>query len=257
MNAALQHVRHAFRQLSHSRGFAITAVLTLAFGIGANVAVFSVMNAVLLNPSGVPNPDRMLTLRAHYNSPAELSNINMSPPDFADGASATQLLSSTAAMRVNNLSYLPDSLAPERLVNAAVSWQFFDSFLAQPIMGRTFVAEEDVPGANRVVVLSNSTWKKRFGSDPNIVGRKLTLNQQSYEVIGVMGPEFGWPNQAEVWTPLALPPARLHDHDYRYNEYLFVLARMRPGVRVEQVNQYLAMKARENAASEGQNSYAA
>ena len=257
MNAALQHVRYAFRQLSHSRGFAITAVLTLAFGIGANVAVFSVMNAVLLNPSGVPNPDRMLTLRAHYNSPAELSNINMSPPDFADGASASQLLSSTAAMRVNNLSYLPDSLAPERLVNAAVSWQFFDSFLAQPIMGRTFVAEEDVPGANRVVVLSNSTWKKRFGSDPNIVGRKLTLNQQSYEVIGVMGPEFGWPNQAEVWTPLALPPARLHDHDYRYNEYLFVLARMRPGVRIEQVNQYLAMKARENAASEGQNSYAA
>src|SRR3974390_2700855 len=256
MNAALQHVRYAFRQLSNLRGFSVTAVLTLALGIGANVAVFSVMNAVLLNPSGVPNPDRMLTLRAHYNSPAELSNINMSAPDFADGASAAQLLSSTAAMRVNNLSYLPDSLAPERLVNAAVSWQFFDSFLAQPIMGRTFVAEEDVPGANRVVVLSNSTWKKRFGSDPNIVGRKLTLNQQSYEVIGVMGPEFGWPNQAEVWTPLALPPARLHDHDYRYNENLFVLARMRPSVRMEQVNQYLAMKARENAASEGQNSYA-
>jgi predicted permease len=256
MSWLAQHLRYAFRQLGHSRGFAITAVLTLAFGIGANVAVFSVMNAVLLNPTGVPNPDRMLAVRAHYNTPAQLNNIGMSPPDFADAAAGKQLLSATAAMTVNNLSYLQEGRNPERLVNAAVSWQFFDTFLAKPILGRTFVAEEDVPNANHVVVLSYATWKKRFGGDPNIVGRKITLNQQSYEIIGVMGPEFGWPNQAEVWTPLALPPARLHDHDYRYNEYLFVVSRMRPGVSIDQVNQYLAMKARENANSEGEKSYA-
>ena len=113
-----------------------------------------------------------------------------------------------------------------------------------------------MPGANHAVVLSYPTWKKRFGGDPNIVGRRITLNQQQYEVIGVMGPEFGWPNQAEVWTPLALIPARLHDHNYRYNEYLFVVSRMKPGVSIEQVNQYLAMKARENANSEGEKSYA-
>jgi predicted permease len=256
MSAVLQHLRYAFRQLNHSRGFALTAVLTLAFGIGANVAVFSVMNAVLLNPSGVPNPDRMVTLRAHYSTPAELGNIGMSPPDFADGADATQLLSGTAAMTLSSLSYLPEGRGPERLVNANVSSQFFDAFLAKPILGRNFAPEEDVPGANRVVVLSYPTWKKRFGGDPNIVGRRIILNQQATEIIGVMGPEFGWPNQAEAWTPLALPPARLHDHDYRYNEFLFVVARMRPGVRVEQVNQYLAMKVRENANSEGENSYA-
>ncbi len=121
---------------------------------------------------------------------------------------------------------------------------------------RTFRPEEDVPDANHAVVLSYPTWKKRFGGDPNIVGRKITLNQQPYEVIGVMGPEFGWPNQAEVWTPLALNPARLHDQNYRYNEYLFVVARMKPGVSIEQVNQYLAMKARENVNSEGDKSYA-
>jgi predicted permease len=256
MSAVLQHVRYAFRQLSNSRGFAITAVLTLALGIGANVAVFSVMNAVLLNPSGIPNPDRMLTLRAHYGTPAELGNISMSPPDFADGASATQLLSSTAAMTVNNLSYLAEGRTPERLVNAAVSWQFFDAFLAKPMLGRVFLPEEDVPDANRAVVLSYATWKKRFGGDPNIVGRRIILNQRSTEVVGVMGPEFGWPNQADVWTPLALPPARLHDPQSRYNEYMFVVARMRPDVRIEQVNAYLAMKARENADSEGQDSYA-
>jgi predicted permease len=256
MSSVLQHLRYAFRQLNHSRGFAITAVLTLAFGIGANIAVFSVMNAVLLNPSGIPNPDRVIAVRAHYGTPAELGNIGMSPPDFADAEANKQLLSATAAMTVGNLSYQQEGRNPERLINAAVSWQFFDAFLAKPIMGRTFRAEEDVPDANRAVVLSYPTWKKRFGGDPNIVGRKISLNQQSYEVIGVMGPEFGWPNQAEVWTPLALKPERLHDHNYRYNEYLFVVSRMRPGVRMEQVNEYLAMKARANANSEGEKSYA-
>jgi predicted permease len=256
MSSLSQHLRYAFRQLNHSRGFAITAVLTLALGIGANVAVFSVMNAVLLNPSGVPNPDRMVAVRAHYGTPAELGNIGMSPPDFADAEAGKQFFSATAAMTVGNLSYLPDGRSPERLVNAAVSWQFFDAFLAKPVMGRTFRPEEDVPDSNHVVLLSYPTWKKRFGGDPNIIGRKITLNQQSYEVVGVMGAEFGWPNQSEVWTPLALKPERLHDHNYRYNEYLFVVSRMKAGVSIEQVNEYLAMKARENANSEGEKSYA-
>jgi predicted permease len=256
MSSLSQHLRYAFRQLNRSRAFALVAALTLALGIGANVAVFSVTNAVLLNPGGVPNPDRVLAVRVHYNTPAELNNIGMSPPDFADAEESKQLFSATAAMMIGNLSYLAEGRSPERLINAAVSWQFFDAFLAKPILGRTFRPEEDVPNANLAVVLSYSTWKKRFGGDPNIVGRKLTLNQQQYEVIGVMGPEFGWPNQAEVWTPLALNPARLHDHDYRYNEHLFVVARMKPGVSIEQVNQYLAMKARENANSEGEKSYA-
>jgi predicted permease len=256
MNSISQHLRDASRQLNRSRGFAIIAVLTLALGIGANVAVFSVMNAVLLNPSGVPSADRMLALRAHYGTPAELGNIGMSPPDFADGEAGKQFLSSTAAMTVGNLSYLADGRGPERLVNASVSWEFFDAFQAKPQMGRTFLPEEDVPNANHVVVLSYRTWKNRFGGDPNIVGRKIILNQQSYEVIGVMGAGFGWPNQAEVWSPLALPPARLHDHEARYNEYLFVVGRMRPGVNIEQVNQYLAAEARENANSEGEKSYA-
>ncbi len=256
MSSLSQHLRYAFRQLNRSRGFAIVAALTLALGIGANVAVFSVMNAVLLNPSGIPNPDRLIAVRAHYGTPAELGNIGMSPPDFADAEAGKQLLSATAAMTVGNLSYLQEGRNPERLINAAVSWQFFDAFLAKPILGRTFLPEEDVPDANRAVVLSYSSWKKRFGGDPNIVGRKITLNQQLYEVVGVMGAEFGWPNQAEVWTPLALNPARLHDQNYRYNEYLFVVSRMKPSVSIDQVNQYLAMKARENANSEGEHSYA-
>src|SRR5690349_6073011 len=103
MSSLSQHLRYALRQLNRSRGFAIVAALTLALGIGANVAVFSVMNAVLLNPSGVPNPDRLLALRAHYGTPAELGNIGMSPPDFADAEEGKQLLSATGAMTMGNM----------------------------------------------------------------------------------------------------------------------------------------------------------
>ncbi len=112
MSSLSQHLRYAFRQLNRSRGFAIVAALTLALGIGANVAVFSVMNAVLLNPSGIPNPDRLIAVRAHYGTPAELGNIGMSPPDFADAEAGKQFLSATAAMTVGNLSYLPEGRKP-------------------------------------------------------------------------------------------------------------------------------------------------
>ena len=132
---------------------------------------------------------------------------------------------------------------------------YFDVFEVRPALGRVFTPEEDQPGAAPVAVLSHEVWKKRFGSDPNIVGRSLILDQRSYQVIGVMGPEFQWPNQAELWVPIALPPARYHDHDHRYNEYLFGVARLQPGVTLQQANAYLNRKAEENIASEGSGSY--
>jgi predicted permease len=112
-----------------------------------------------------------------------------------------------------------------------------------------------VPDAALVAVLSNEAWQKRFGSDPNIIGRSIVLNQRSYQVIGVMGKEFNWPNRAELWVPLALLPARFHDHDYRYNEYLFGVARLRTGTMLSQANAYINRKAQESIASEGNNSY--
>ena len=256
MNRLMQNIRYSWRQLRKSPGFTLTAVLTLAFGIGANVAVFSVMNAVLLNPSGIPNPDRVIALRARY-SMGDLKNISFSPPDFADAAAATNLISSAAIMQPGNLNYSADGAMPQRMVSAEVSSQFFDVFLARPILGRVFRPEEDVPDANHEVILSYSTWKRRFGGDPAIIGKKIQLNQLSYEVTGVMGPEFGWPNQAEVWTPLGIPPARFHNPKDRYNENLFALARMRQGVTVAQMNAYLGMKAQQQVASEGQDSFGA
>jgi len=254
VDTIIQELRYAFRQLRKSPAFTLTAVLTLAFGIGANVAVFSVMNAVLLNPSGIPHSQGLVALRAKYSF-GGLSNISISAPDFQDALEGRKVFSSAAMMQPASFNYLgPDGL-PVRLQAAMVSWEWFDVFQVKPYLGRNFRLEDDQPNANFSVILSYRTWQQRFGADANIVGRKLQLNQQTYEVIGVMGPEFGWPNNAEFWTPLALPPGRYFDTNFRHNENSFGLARLRPGVSVAEANSYLNMRAEEVVASEGPNSF--
>ena len=250
MPTILHGFRYAFRQLRHSPGFALVSILTLALGIGANIAVFSVTNAVLLNPSGIPNADGLVALRARYKAMPDLSNISFSPTDFGDAADGKDIFSSAAVMQGASFNYSRENANPELLNGAKVFSAYFDTFGVKAMMGRVFTPEEDQPGAANEVVLSYSTWQKRFGADPNIVGQTLMLNNQAYRVIGVMGPSFNWPNQAELWAPIALPPARYHDADYRYNEYLFALARLRPGVTLQQANAYLNMKAEQSIASE-------
>jgi predicted permease len=141
------------------------------------------------------------------------------------------------------------------LNGASVSSGWFDAFGVRPYLGRVFRPEEDQPGAGNEVVLSYRAWQNRFGSDPNIVGHTLMLDNQSYRVVGVMGPSFNWPNQAELWVPIALPLDRYHDSNYRYNENLFAVARLRPGATLGQANAYLNRKAAENIASEGSKSF--
>lgn len=232
----MRELRFALRHLLKSPGFALAAVITLAFGIGANVAVFSVMNAVLLNPTGIPHPDGLVALRAKYTAMADLGNISISAPDFQDSLESKKVFQSAAAMQPGSFNYSAENSRPERLVGARVTSAWFEVFQAKPLLGRTFRPEDDVPGSSNSVVLSYQLWKKRFGGDPAMVGRKLDLNGQSYEVIGVMSPEFNWPNQAELWSPLAQPPARYHDPNFRFNENLFAVARLQPGVSLEQAN---------------------
>jgi len=251
----LQELRYGIRQLRKSPAFTVTAVLTLAFGIVANVAVFSVMNAVLLNPSGLHNPQGLVALRARYVL-GGLSNISISAPDFQDALEGRQIFSSAAIMQPGNFNFSGSDARPIRLQAARVSWQWFDVFQVKPYLGRGFRLEDDQPNANYSVVLSYRTWQQRFGGDANIVGRKLQLNEQTYEVIGVMGPEFGWPNEAEFWTPLALPSGRFFDSNFRFNENLFGVARLRAGATVDQANAYLNTRAREEIEREGANSFA-
>lgn len=232
----MQELRYASRQLLRSPGFTLAAVITLALGIGANVAVFSVMNAVLLNPTGIPHPDGLVALRAKYTAMSDLQNISVSAPDFQDSLESRKVFQSAAAMQPASFNYSAENARPERLVGARVSSGWFEVFQARPVLGRTFRPEDDVPGATNSVVLSHRAWEKRFGSDPAIIGRKLDLNGQSAEVIGVMAPDFDWPNGAELWSPLALPPARYHDQNFRFSENLFAVARLQPGVTIEQAN---------------------
>ncbi len=250
METTFQDLRYTLRQLFKSPGFTATAILTLALGIGANVAVFSVINASLLNPSGIPHPDQIVAVRAKY-SVGDLKNISISPTDFGDAVTGKDIFTSAAVMQNMNFNYTASGTTPERLTGASVSWQWFDVFWARPYLGRVFRPEEDQPGANHEVVLSYLAWKRRFGGDPGIVGRSLLLNQESYQVIGVTTPDFNWPNQAELWVPLALAPSRYFDNKDRYNEFLFSVARLRPGVTSAQANSYLSLRSSQHIASEG------
>ena len=248
-------LRYGLRQLRKSPGFAVVSVLTLALGIGANVAVFSVTNAVLLNPSGIPHASGMVALRARYLALADLANIGISAPDFGDATDGKNIFQSAAALSVGNMNLSRENANPVLLTAGKVTAQYFDVFQVRPILGRTFSDAEDQPNADHEAILTYRTWHEQFGGDPNVVGRSITLNQQPYRVIGVMGPEFDWPNRAELWVPLALPPGRIHDQKYRYNENLGGVARLRPGVSLQQANAYLDMKAQQNIESEGAKSY--
>jgi predicted permease len=254
MTGLLQDLRYALRQLRKAPAFTLTAICTLALGIGATVAVFSVMNAVLLNPSGIPHPASVVAVRAKYTL-GDLKNINISSADFGDAVRGKDVFTSAAVMQGTDFNYTGGNTTPERLTGAKVSWQWFDVFWARPYLGRVFRPEEDQPNADHEVVLAYQAWRRRFGGDPSIVGRTLELNQESYKVVGVMGPDFAWPNQAELWVPLGLPPGSYFDHHERYHEYLFAVARLRPGVTLAKANSYLHLRAAQSISSEGAQSY--
>jgi putative ABC transport system permease protein len=254
MTGLLQDFRYALRQLRKAPAFTFTAVCTLALGIGATVAVFSVMNAVLLNPSGIPHPARVVALRAKCTL-GDLKNINISSADFGDAVVGKDVFTSAAVLQGADFNYSGSNTTPERLTGAKVSWQWFDVFWARPYLGRVFRPEEDQPNADHEVVLSYQAWRQRFGGDPSIVGRTLELNQEPYKVVGVMGPDFAWPNQAELWVPIGLPPGSCFDHRERYHEYLFAVARLRPGATLAKANSYLHLRAAQSISSEGAQSY--
>jgi predicted permease len=249
MTGLTQDFRYALRQLRKSPGFTLTSILTLALGIGATLAVFSVMDAVLLNPSGIPHPKDVVALRAKYAF-GDLANINISTTDFGDAVSAKNIFTSAAVLMGQDFNYTSGDSMPQRLSGAMVSWQWFDVFWAHPYLGRVFRAEEDQPNANHVVVLSYRVWRQRFGGDPSVIGQKIELDQELYKVVGVMGPDFAWPNQAELWIPIGLAPGSYFDPQNRHNEYLFGAARLRPGITLAQANAYLATRSAQIASDE-------
>src|SRR5271163_2506210 len=157
----LQDLRYALRVLTKSPGFTAVAILTLALGIGANTAIFSVVNGLFLHPPGIPHPERLVALRVKYDK-LGLMNISASAPDFAQVRDSTKIFDSAAIVAQSDFNFQSEE-GPQRLLGSQVTWQWFDVFSAKPLLGRTFVPEDDQPKANHQVVLAYGAWKRWFG----------------------------------------------------------------------------------------------
>ena len=231
-----QDLRFGLRMLRKNPAFTAVAVLTLALGIGANAAIFAAVNGILLHPVGIPHADRVMAVRVRYEA-LNIRSIFLSGTDFRDIQNATDIFSTAALQTPADFNIILDSV-PRRVVASKVSWQWFDVFDAEPFLGRVFLPEEDQPNAAREVALSYGMWKAQFGSDRNIVGRTIALNQTPYRVVGVMGPDFQFPNPTDLWVPIALSREDFAP-DNRSNENYFAVAKLKSGVSFGQAAAYL------------------
>jgi putative ABC transport system permease protein len=234
-----QDLRLGLRMLRKNPGFTAVAVLTLALGIGANTAIFTVVNGVILKPLPYPQPDRLVMLLEKQLSDGTLGTV--APSNFFDWREQSHSFDKMAAIDPYPDFILDGSGEPQRLTGAAVSSDFFSLLGIHMALGRDFLSEEDRPGYNRVVILNCSTWLHYFGGRPDIVGRQLTLNNTAYSVVGVLPRDFSLVSKAsdfqsrnrfDLWTPLALPSPP--EPWQRGTHPLAVFARLKSGIPLQQ-----------------------
>jgi putative ABC transport system permease protein len=239
----MQNLRHSLRSLLKQPLFSGIVVLTFALGIGANSAVFSVVNAVLLRPLPFPQPQNLVALLL-YDMHAGAEGLDLgatcSYPDFADWRSQNRVFEQMSVYTNYGVSTLTDGGEATHIQGEAVSANLFSLLRVQPILGRTFLSSEDEPG-NRVVILSHGFWQRRFGGDPNIVGKTLTFDGQKFQVIGVMPDRFEFPIgniTPEVWTTMSMlresKDGAKSMTEERGNDFLRCVARLKPGVSINQ-----------------------
>ncbi|HET7619240.1 MAG TPA: ABC transporter permease [Vicinamibacterales bacterium] len=222
-----QDVLYAFRRLLKSPGFSLVAILTLALGIGANSAIFSVVYGVLLKPLPYPQPDRLVGVYHVYDGKRAV----MSGPNFIDTAHMAKSLENAAAISTTRL-ILTGEGEPVRLNGAEVSASLFNVLRVRPVLGRTFEADENTPGRTNVVVLSYGLWQQRFGGARDIIGRSILLDDVKREVVGVMPAGFDYPRERQLWVPIE------YDENFvskqRGGWYLQVVGRLKPDVTPQQ-----------------------
>jgi putative ABC transport system permease protein len=224
-----QDVRYAARVLGKSPGFAATAMITIGLGIGACTAIFSVCDALLWKPVPLPSLETVATILERDNDGNGWDPLT--PADFDDLKREATSFASTAYWGYGAANLVGAGGEPERVGQALVSANFFEVVGVQPAIGRAFQAGEDQPGRERVVILGDRLWKRRFGGDPAIVGQNIRFDDETFTVIGIMPPNYQYPMTMEVWTPYAMPPAR---RTSRSNHMLQTVARLKPGVTVKQ-----------------------
>src|SRR6266850_7649105 len=236
MGSLMMDFRYALRTLMRSPGFTIVAVLALALGIGANTALFSVVNALLLRPLPFPNPDRLVLLWC--GKPDEGANrLPASFLNFYDIRDQSHAFDSMAALfaYANTSFNLSAGDEPERIQAAYASADLFRTLGTSPLLGRTYLPGEDRHGGARVVVLGHDLWRRRFASDPSLVSRQVSLDGEGYTVLGIMPAGFTFPKfprDADAWVPLGLDPR--HGRTFsRGTSYLTIIARLGAGVALE------------------------
>ena len=240
-----QDVRYSLRSLLAKPGFVIAAVLTLALGIGANTAIFSVVNGLLLKPLPYPDGERLVLVHNVYPKMG-LDYAGTSIPDYLDRKAQAPALDDLAIYSGESLNLAADG-APQRLVGLRASPSLFSTLQAKPMLGRVFDEEASTPGRDKVVVLSHGLWQSQFAGDPHVIGRDVRLNGLSYRIIGVMPVDFIFPNRnTQVWIPFAFTPEQMSDEE-RGNEYSESVGRLAPGATREQLHAQLDAIVQRNA----------
>lgn len=233
MGVLWQDIKYGARMLLRQPVFTVVAVLTLAMGIGANSAIFSVINAVLLRPLAFHEPDRIIKI---WESKPEGFTGTASVPNLVDWREQNDVFTHIAAYQFANFS-LQGQDHPERVRGLSVTPDLFDVLGVPPQIGRTFSPEEEQAGSHRVVVLSHRLWQRNFGGDRNIVGREVMLGGESYTIVGVMPASFIFPGQTtELWVPLVFTESQKAS---RGNHAFFAIGRLKPGVTFEQAQEQM------------------
>jgi len=221
-------ILYAFRKLRGSPMFTLTAVLTLALGIGANTAIFSVVNGVLLKPLPFPQQERLVRIQFRQHGHGDAST----PPDLADFRTRARAFEGFSHYEGYTANLVREHAEPERLIGAEVSANWFSLLKVRPLHGRFFAEGEDTPSAPRVVILSEPLWRRDFSSDPAVVGKQIQINAQSMTVVGVAPAEQGYPMTAELWVPTRFSLRDLSDAT-RGARWLGLLGRVKAGISFE------------------------
>ncbi|HEX8651892.1 MAG TPA: ABC transporter permease [Pyrinomonadaceae bacterium] len=237
LGTLMQDVRYAFRMMWKSPVFTVVTVFALALGIGANTAIFSAINAVLLRPLPYGRPEQLVLMWEKNPRLVDLDRMWVSYPDYLDWKSQNQVFEQIGVYRTTGAN-LTGGTEPERVQVAEVSAEFFPVLGIQPMVGRTFLPEEDRAGAAPSIVISHGLWQRRFGSDPNIMGKPLVLDGDSFTVIGIMPRSFNFPERpsqpVEAWAPVGLNASQPGFIRRGNHPGLTAIARLKPGVTFEQ-----------------------
>jgi predicted permease len=231
-----QDVRYSLRTLRKSPGFTAVAALTLALGIGANTAIFSVVNAVLLRPYPYKDEDRLVCL--WETRLPEVPGFNPSPANFLDWQKQNTVFEQLEAVNVRDFNLIGGA-NPERIRGMVITHGLFSMLGVRPQIGRDFFPDEDQPGHSNVAILSHELWQRRFGGDPSILNQSLLLDDQQFTVIGVMPPSRGlrW-RDTDIWAPIAFTAAQVQN---RRGDVLNVLGRLKPEVTLEQARSEMSL----------------